>query len=658
MASMIGDDSRPSKRARFLVEYESSDSAGEDGVVNGDGFLPLKINDDYARRYEHNKKREEQHRLEEKYGDQSKLHDVGSLDPESDSESESEDEGELATDKVDAEILDTLKAIRSKDPRVYDKNAKFFTNDEEEEVKESKVKKVKPIHLRDYHRQKLLGGNQFDDGLQSPSQPKDGGKEDLVRSIHTATLQEDDDPNNDKEEFLQAKMKEEQPHEESPTPAPDVSHAEEDPDKFLTDFVTSRAWAEDSGAGFAPLESDDDEEDARREALEHAYNMRFEDPARANETIMTHSRMATEAQSVRRRDLKGRKRTREMERAEREAELRKEDQEKRRLRALKIDEAQQKLQQFKEAAGMRNKSVTVEEWSKFLNAGWDSNKWDEEMARRFDDQYYEEDESDGNVSDGSQNDGVAKRKHLKKPKWNDDIDIGDIASDFVNEDKAKAFSLSDEDEGKGQDDAEDDVKEAGGVSLEANDVADEHEIIDGDVDTGKSSHQKQSHRQAQQERKKIEDLVDQRMITEGPSKTAKASGPFRYRATSPSNFGLSASEILMADDSQLNQHAGLKKLASFRDPDKKHKDKRKLSKRARLREWRKETFGNEEGPERSFQEHLKSRMEAPHAPKPVQNGAPREEDGEARKKKKRKRSRKRKADQVDEGPATGQDESQ
>jgi protein KRI1 len=60
---------------------------------------------------------------------------------------------------------------------------------------------------------------------------------------------------------------------------------------------------------------------------------------------------------------------------------------------------------------------------------------------------------------------------------------------------------------------------------------------------------------------------------------------------------LTARDILMAPDSSLNQFAGLKKMASFRDAEKKRKDKKHLGKKARLRQWRKETFGNEDGPE-------------------------------------------------------------
>lgn len=45
----------------------------------------------------------------------------------------------------------------------------------------------------------------------------------------------------------------------------------------------------------------------------------------------------------------------------------------------------------------------------------------------------------------------------------------------------------------------------------------------------------------------------------------------------------------------MNTFVGLKKLASFRELDKKKKDKKRYGKKKRLREWRKEVFGSEEG---------------------------------------------------------------
>ena len=50
----------------------------------------------------------------------------------------------------------------------------------------------------------------------------------------------------------------------------------------------------------------------------------------------------------------------------------------------------------------------------------------------------------------------------------------------------------------------------------------------------------------------------------------------------------------MASDAQLNAFAGLKKLATFRDEDKKARDRKVLGKKARVKKWRRETFGREE----------------------------------------------------------------
>lgn len=70
---------------------------------------------------------------------------------------------------------------------------------------------------------------------------------------------------------------------------------------------------------------------------------------------------------------------------------------------------------------------------------------------------------------------------------------------------------------------------------------------------------------------------------------------FRYRQTTPEAYGLTPLDILTATDQDLNTFVGLKKLASFREPDKKRKDKKRYGKKKRLREWRKDVFGDEDG---------------------------------------------------------------
>lgn len=50
----------PAKKPRKLLDDDSSDSGDEDGGVSiGNHDAGFKINEEYARRFEHNKKREE-----------------------------------------------------------------------------------------------------------------------------------------------------------------------------------------------------------------------------------------------------------------------------------------------------------------------------------------------------------------------------------------------------------------------------------------------------------------------------------------------------------------------------------------------------------------------------------------------------------------------
>lgn len=70
---------------------------------------------------------------------------------------------------------------------------------------------------------------------------------------------------------------------------------------------------------------------------------------------------------------------------------------------------------------------------------------------------------------------------------------------------------------------------------------------------------------------------------------------FRYREVSPESFGLTAREIFAADDTDLNEFIGLKKFAPYRPKELRAKDKRKVTKSRRLRDWRKKVFNNEAG---------------------------------------------------------------
>ncbi|TVY23638.1 Protein kri1 [Lachnellula hyalina] len=581
------------KKANLL---DDSDSASSDESMGGvkleePGF---KINKEYAKRFEHNSKREELQRLEEKYNKPVKpikgqYGDKYDEDSESSDDEDEDDEGFLATEELDAEISATLEALKSKDPRVYDEKVTFYKPIKEgAEEGATPAKKEKPMYLSDYHREKLLKGDigAEDEDEEAPRtfvQEQEDLKRKVVKEMHAAA--EDDPDSGDDEDggFLIPKSKP-QPTTQGMHPSRaakvkvnlDVESADKDPETFLSNFMAARAWVPGESSRHLPFESDDEEEDERAEKFESAYNLRFEDPKGSNEMLKSYARDIIQAKSVRREEPNSRKKQRDTLREKREAEKAERDQDRTRLRQLKIGEMEEKLQKIKKAAGIKGKTLKDEEWTKFLDENWDDDSWEAEMNKRFGEDYYAEAEA------GSDDDSEAeskKKKNPKKPKWDDDIDIKDLIPDFVDDDgkEKPAFTLSDSED-------------------------QEEEDEDGETPrNGKTSKDRMQEKQAKKkaarlERKRIEEIVDGHLDIDLPLKS-KGPTAFRYRETSPISFGLTARDILMAPDSQLNSFAGLKKMAAFRDPEKKRKDKKNLGKKARLRQWRKETFGNEDGPE-------------------------------------------------------------
>lgn len=575
--------------------------------------------------------------VEEKYGKDYKgkgrngaEEDEDNSDSDSTSEEE-DDDGILVLGELDDQVNATLEAIRKKDPRVYDEKVTFYSKiadaDEEEVGATIAETRERPMYLRDYHRETLLKGEVMEEEEIAPpptyAQQQDELKVAIVKEMHAAAdvSSDSDEDDDDNTGFLvkrptatngasQSKTKQE-------LAAIDVEMADKDPETFLSNFMAAKAWVPTTEARFQPFESDDDEEDRRAEEFEAAYNLRFEDPQASNEKLLSHARDTAAKYSVRKEDTNSRKRAREAERARKDAERRDREQEKARLRKLKIEEAEEKIKRIKEAAGLRGKALEVDEWAGFLTEDWDDERWEMEMRKRFGESYY----ADQEVNDSDAE--VSRKKKVKKPKWEDDIDITDLVPEFREEEAEVSFSLSD---------------------------ASEDEAVDGSDEVPSSMERKTSKRDKEEqkrgsrrERRNLEALVDQNLhidlaLSNTTSSTPKGgSGRFRYRETSPMAYGLTAHDILMASDSQLNQFAGLKKMAAFMDSDKKKRDKKRLGKKARLRQWRKETFGNEKGPVKSLQEVL-----AEEIGDPLAKGDLTVADGEEKKGKKRKRSKRSK----------------
>lgn len=656
------DGDTAEEKKKLFDDASSSEDDQEDGGA------ALKINSEFARRFEHNKKREEVHRLEEKLKKNGK--GMEGSDSDSSSDDETEDEaGLLITEDLDKEISATLQAIKNKDPRIYDKNATFYKPFDPETDVATAHKKDKPVTIRDYHRERYLAGDvgAEDDAADKPQtyvQEQEELKKSIVSEFHAAAADDseewsDDDAFIRKKEKPQEQLNEDGVHPSRQAPIKitevDVKQADKDPEGYLQKFMAAKAWAPAEGSNWQAFDSDeDDEQDDLAEQFEHAYNMRFEDPDKANEVLKSYSRSLVAAKSVRKEEVKGRKKQRQLEKEKKEAEKAAREEERKRLRKLKIEEAEEKLRKIKQAAGISGKKITDEEWMQFLDEAWEDDKWEEEMRRRFGDDYYAEVDEDMKVEeseDEDEEDNGDKKKKPKKPKWDDDIDIKDIIPDF-EEEITPAVPL------------EELKKEINGDVVD--DDGSEEEEEDGEDRPAKKRkttkdikrEKQEAKREARRELARIEALVDSKLEIEQPRALAlssKSTGGFRYRETSPISFGMTPRDILLApSDAALNEFAGLKKLATFRDPEKKKKDKKRLGKKARLRQWRKETFGPEferTGPTFGFAEPeaMPLQQQGPAKGGEAEDKAMPDADGanggivEGERKKKRKRSKGKKA---------------
>ncbi|KAL5114998.1 Kinetochore protein Spc24 [Pleosporales sp. CAS-2024a] len=602
---------RPAKKAKLLDDSDDADAEA--------AGVRLKVNDEYAKRFEYNKKREEKQRLEEKYGKARALQG-----PEEDSEDseegvEEDDAAELLDEALDDEVNATLRALRAKDPAIYNKHVKFYRELDEEGGNKDKGQKEQSMTLKQFHTKNLLEGR-FAEDDDDDAPPKTYAQEqeevrlNLVKEMHAAA-----DEDGDGDDFLVAKPKPASSKKDRvKITAEDVEQADKDPETFLSNFMASRAWATSDKSHLQPLEDDSDEEAAADE-WENSYNLYFEETAGANEKIMTYARDAVASTTVRRDQATGRRKAREAARAKREAERREKEQDLARLRKLKIEEMEEKVQQIRKIGGLSGRDFKIDDWKDVLEADWSDDQWDAEMQKRFGESYYEARDA-GSESDeeGSQ----SKKKKAKKPKFDDDIDIKDLVPDFKDdEDERRDIALSSDEDGD-----DDGAEEASSKS--------------------KSSKKRKQERAdaksaARRDRRLIENLVNSNLEYEA-ALAAKSKAPtrFRYRETSPTTFGLTARDILLADDKQLNEFVGLKKLAAFRDADKKKKDKKHLGKKARLRQWRKETFGDEDGPKGGFE------MLDGAAGEPMDIDASNVIEGEKKQKKKRSRKRKVDADEI------------
>jgi protein KRI1 len=527
----------------------------------------ITINERFASKYEHRKQREELSQLQDKYS-------------ESESEGEPEDEvGELVTPALDAQIVKTIALIREKDPSVYDSSKQFFSQDEIDTAKKDWVDKKrleqKPLKLKDYHRKNLLekGGTYLgeeDEPEMSFAQEQELAKWELKRA---AEMDSDDDlftvrkktdvdleaEEADYKEFLLGKMASES--KETAQAIRDWTNRKvdnlgegaklEDKEAFLWDFILSRGWMdkEEKRNQEDDLSADEEDVDAQ-EDFERRHNFRYEEEGAAQ--IIGHARDVEgtlRRKDDRRKEARERKKTREEENKIRKGE------ELKRLKNLKKKEILDKMKQIQDISGA--KALGFEDVD--LDAEFDPEEYDKQMAQTFGDDYYEEVDADG------------------KPIFNDDVDI----REFFNEPTEPAPQVDVQIEQEHQEPKNSKKKD----KKKKKAPKEEEFIMDADFLPDGPRHGQEPAKLPKPKGEQLNKMLDEMHQLDYEDIVGGQPVRFKYTQVKPDYHGLEPWQILLADDKDLNDIYSIKKIAPYRAGDKEKRDKHKWS-----REKNKSTF--------------------------------------------------------------------
>ena len=551
--------------------FDGSDSDADD-------LAKIEVDKEFARRYEHNKKREDLHRYEElkKKGfipRRSWLEEDGDEEEYEDSSEESsssDDDVSVDLKKKDLDFFEALIKVRKQDPTLKNKDVKLFESESESDEnqdgedrneaengslnKQKNDKKKKAMYLKDVVAKHLLEeGPEFSDKDDRNNKKKLAYNEEQ-EEIRKAFLEavEGNEVEEDEGDLLKMKEKDEADQDGSDNEEFQKKLDEffggghsEDLDEnaiFLKEYFKNKMWidkknndaAETVGVGDKELDmlSEDEKEIEKQEEYEYRFQ---ENPG---DRVLGHSR---EVEGSVRKKVKARKEQRkhkeermEIARLEREEELR-------HLKNLKKKEMDGRVKKIMKSAGIREDEV-VPLSAKELEDEFDPEEYDRMMKKAFSDKYYEAEDADPEFgSDADEDDG-----EIEKPDFDKEDELLGLPKGWDSCETGDGFLAARERSLKHK--TENDSDHEGG---EAEEVAEE-----GKRKRKRKSAILEKAKQAMLEEYYKLDYED----TIGDLKTR-----FKYAKIKPNRYGLSAAGILMMDDKELNQYVSLKQIAPYRE---------------------------------------------------------------------------------------------
>lgn len=563
-------------------QLDFSSQSDSDSNSDSDAPLKLSINKKFATEYEKRKRQQElvNARQEGEVNDDSDY---------SSSEDESEDENaELLTEKVDLQILKTIKALRTKDESIYNKNQKFFEDQDDNsplvhEHTESKRKSKKKIYkdvVREQILEKMERGEEASDdeeseneiitrrNIESLSKLEYDEEQRAIRSdfLDGRTLFDDDDdelltkkkqPEGDKDKDTFAKERQEALAsllESTSTPLKDPKGEVEDADKFLLDFISNKRWVD-------PNDSDSDEDNKnnknvknefddghdsdasledieRTDEFESRYNFRFEE-ANANSgaglSVVGYARNAL-SDTIRRKD-DSRKKKREERKERKAAERRAKEERLKRLKNAKKEQLEERISQIKSVLGSKmdaedtaiEKDIDEELVAKLMEGDFDEDKYEELMNKLYNDDFYEKEDSE----------------------WKTDSDVKNSLKESFGEGDESGIAIDDDEADAIYDDGEVEYPDEHGDD----EIHEEFTSHEGAQETDRN----ESNLEKKLKKKMLDELYKldyEDIIGDMPTR-------FKYRKVEPNRYGLTPEEILYARDTTLKQFVSLKRMAPY-----------------------------------------------------------------------------------------------
>jgi len=535
----------------------------------------LKINDNYANRYNTWRGKEEYQKLKDKYGDAAAMQMLNDGGEESSSTSESEDEGDDWTPDKERDFFRTLSSLVSKDPSIYDSSKQFFNRDKEEQlVKKKKTPKEESITLRDYERKVLL--DQLDDeedNTATTSSARTYHEEQAMNKEDLKNLIPDSD--SDTEDVLTARKKTKQEQEKEDVEFKEwlkgkKDNVDEDTksrlkplkdfwsnpkldenEKFLKDFILNERYKEkeddyiptydeivhDSDGGL----SEDEKTLEQQAEFEHKFNFRFEEPdaeyiKKYPRTIANSLRRQDDSRRLKREDLK--------ERKQREKDQKKEDL--KQLKKFKLKEIQDKLEQLRAITG----NPTLPFQDEDLDEDFDPDQHDAQMSKAFDDDYY-------GVDEGDQKPEFPYDEELDNENWDE----------YAGQDQAgPSTSHSNwEDQPHCEDanfnmDCDYDPNQANMdemIDMSRSRKSRRKSVFAKKLESKKPTFNPEEHPNYEEYLEEYYKLDYEDIIGDLPVR-------FKYRQVVANDFGLDTEEILAARDKELNRWCSVKKTCQYR----------------------------------------------------------------------------------------------